>query len=118
MVRDGDKKGSLFIVVLVLIVFADMAALTLIEEAPTSLWVAISIIEAISIVSLLLAGRWYSSARAEHEQLEVMGLVLDQLNKDEVIHVLSELRGKPMTGIQKRLLERLIAEHCHIDVHI
>jgi hypothetical protein len=118
MVITSDKKGGWFIAVLLVIVFGDLVALTFIKDAPSSLWFVIAIIEAISIISLFLAGRWYTEAHEEHGQFEVMILMLDQLNQDQVTHILNELRTKPLTGFQKRIAERLVAERCQLTVKL
>ncbi len=118
MVRDSNTKGGWMIAILIFIVCADLLVLAFMKDAPASIWVIIGILEAVGIIGWFLAGKWQTTAHAEHEQFEVMGLILDQLNQDEINHILGELRQKNLSGFQKRIVERLIDEHCHIEVHL
>ncbi len=121
MIVDNDpksKRAIWFMLGLFVLVFIDLIAWSFIPEVTIRTLFLNSIIQLFGFIGFFMAARFYESARVEHNQHEAAMLILDQLNPDEVNHVLGELRTKDLTFAQKQLVERLISEHCHVDAHI
>lgn len=94
------------------VIFADLVAVLLLEHVSRSGIILLGIIETVSIISIILAGRWYVTAHETNEENLVMSLMLKQLAPDEVQHVLNELQALGLPRQQQRRIERIFAQQC------
>lgn len=97
MVINDDPKSNWFTVALFIVVLLDFMVLIILEDVSLYAWLAVAVIEAVAIISLIFAGQWYNSARSEHQELEVAGLILDHLTPDEANHVLQAISKQQLT---------------------